>query len=183
MSQHHNVGSILISLFLGTWGTISLELHPRDEGSHIHWGWENTRSSARSKHYPDWKIRKWKCMRNENAWGSRPKLSNEKIKFLICNLLGEESSLLCYGNKRLLHGSCFLIRAWVDEGLPEASWLQRREWSVSRGWSETWCWPQMQWLYYYDMCRVTWGCHQWRFQLFLLYPELQLLGQLVFGAS
>lgn len=139
--------------------------------------------SARSKHYPDWKIRKCKCMRNENAWGSRPKLSNEKIKFLICNLLGEESSLLCYGNKRLLHGSCFLIRAWADEGLPEASWLQCREWSVSRGWSEAWCWPKMQWLYYYDMCRVTWGCHQWRFQLFLLYPELQLLGQLVFRAS
>lgn len=60
-----------------------------------------------------------------------PKLSNEKIKSLIQNLLGEARALLCDGNKRSLHSGGFLIRAWADEGLAEASWLKSRERSMS----------------------------------------------------
>ena len=150
MPQHHSVGSILIALFLGTWGTLSLELHPWDEGSHVHWGWESAPRFSKEQKLPSLEDKKMKMHEIR-----RPKLSNEKIKFLIWNLLGEESSLLCYGNKRLLHGSCLLIRAWVDEGLAGASWLKCKEWSVGEGRSEAWSWPHMQWLLlWYVLCHL-----------------------------
>lgn len=68
----------------------------------------------RAKNDPDWKREKWVKMHEALL----PRFSNEKIKFPIWNLLGEESFLWCYGNKRLLRGRCFLMRVWVDKGLP-----------------------------------------------------------------
>lgn len=85
----------------------------------------------------------------------RHKLSNKKIKFLIRNLLGEQSSLLCDGNKRLLHCmvDVFSLECGrLDERLPEASWLKCREQNMSGGWREGWSSPQMQRLDYQDVC-------------------------------